>query len=233
VVRYAICAGSDLSTSKTAQTGSAGANGDVHVNGKLSWTDSGSVVNGDVSATGTISSPYPTITGTATPGADPLVFPPIDLAYYQAIADEIYTGDHNFTAGISFPSDHYVIYVAGKSQIQGTVTGRGILVTDDVVQIIGSLTYADPATDKIAVITPQEINIRAHGLTVDAFLYAHRDNNDAKVGDDNTKDTMLWGGIAADQVKLTTKGSGNTVIHDPDFSDFDFCRAMHLPGFRS
>jgi hypothetical protein len=218
VFRYAICAGSSLSSWWPTTTGSDGENGDVHVNGDLSWSSYWSLINGDASATGSISSPWPRVTGTRTDGADEVEFPDIDLDYYRSIADQVYTKNHNFNSGITFPSDYCVIYVSGRSRVKGTVKGRGIVVVKDRIEISDDLTYADSDTDK--------------STTVHGFVYAHTDDDKGEIGEDNIMYSTVWGGIAADVVSFTTRGYFNTIIHDADFSDSDFCRAMHLPGFR-
>lgn len=232
VFRYAICSGKELKSSKSKTIGEDGENGDVRVNGKLEWTSDEAIVNGSVWATETISSPYPIVTGTKTPGADPLEFPEIDLAYYMLIADEVYTSNQNYNQGITFPSDYYVIYVDGNVNVQRTVSGRGIIVATGTVNVSDDLTYADPATDKIVLISGKDILIKFNGITVDGFLYAHKPDNKGKVGEKNRNSVTVRGGIAGDVVEFTKDGANNTVIHDPDFADPDFCRAMHLPGFR-
>ena len=104
--------------------------GDLHSNGTIRMKKDVTVF-GDVSAVGNITS-LGTVDGTVTVGAEPVTLPPIPTeAELRALADRVFEQDTTFTNA----TIDDVVFVAGKIEIVGSLSGTGTLIALDDVRL--------------------------------------------------------------------------------------------------
>jgi len=229
---YALYGGSDLNTTQTVTTGAGGANGAVGANGNVSLNGSGTVVNGDASATGSIK--IKSMTGTKTPNGAAVTFPAINMAYYQSIAVQTYNGNQTFNSGFTFPPPsnglYPVVVINGNVTIgSGKVSGIGTVVVTGNITFTGNLSYLY-ANDKVAFLDGGSlINAALAGtpLSIVGFYYSHNSNGIAAVQQPNTATMTITGSLAADTCSIT----GPLVSsHDPAMNG-TLGTEMRLPGY--
>ncbi len=221
---YALCSNATLSPSQVVVTGASGANGDTRVNGNISLPVS-SVINGDAMATGTILGGI--VTGATTPSSAPLTFPPIDLTYYQTIANRTFSSSQVWS-GFTFLTVNEVVYVQGSITLQaGRISGTGTLVASGSVTIQGNLSYSNATTDKLAVLSTGGLTVSASNVSAVGFYYIHNSSSNATATISVTKFKAAGGSLAADQFNLSGPGP-HTFIHDPAMNP-SLAQQLHLP----
>ncbi len=222
---FAVAPGThDLSSNKLT-TGSAGANGDVYGNHKVTL-NSPSAVNGDATAANTCT--VASCTGTVAAFQPLLPWGAIDTAYYNSIADTVLTGNQTYT-GLSwtFAKPYSVVYVNGNLDLNGitTITGTVTIVVNGHINVKNSLYYGD-ANSKVVFLCYSNNIALTTGTHFDGFYYAH-DSGNSTTTSVNSAGAVVNGGIAGDTITI---GNTTTVIHDPDMN-FTLGTNMHLPGY--
>ena len=123
-------------------------------NGNVSLKNSGTVVNGNATATGSIN--VTSITGTKSPNGAAITFPAINTANYQSVAVQTYNGDQTFSGNFTLPPPsngvYPVIVVNGNLTLgAGTITGIGTIVVTGTLTFTGNRSYLY-SSDKVAVL---------------------------------------------------------------------------------
>lgn len=216
---YALCSGRELSVDKLFTI-----TGDIRSNSYISLIHLDSIVDGKAVAGGGIT--ISTLTGRRVPNTAHIPFPPIDMAYYQAIANRKFFVTQIWN-GFTFLYPGEVVYVTGGDVIlrTGLINGTGTIVTDGQVKFEGDTVYALPG-DKLAVLTTKGLDTSLDSKVV-GFYYAHSSNNDAQANLSKML-TITSGSIAADQFSLG--GSAQTYVHDSDMNQ-ELAYLLHLPGY--
>ncbi len=126
--------------------------GNVHSNGNIVG-NSNSLIDGDAQAVGTISSPYPQVTGTKTPGVAPVAMPDIQIAYWQDQANQNndpIIGDLNITTdqnlGPRKIDGNLTISNNAKVTIMGPVYVTGNLTMNSNTELILSPSFGSNGT---------------------------------------------------------------------------------------
>lgn len=96
-----------------------------------------------------------------------------------------------------------VVFIQGDLKLAGSFTGQFVLVVTGKIDVVGNVTAATPATDSIALMSPQAIKITG-GSEIDGLIYAHGVEVDATVT--GTGNVTIHGAICADVVNAA-KGS--------------------------
>jgi cytoskeletal protein CcmA (bactofilin family) len=221
VFLYAVASnGSETESDAIICGADPGGEGDVYINGNVKWQDSRSAVYGTVYAAGSINSSL--FAWAKQPNQPLLAFPAIDLSYYQARANVIYTRATTLI-NPTFAQPFTLVYVDGDLTIRGTVTGTGTIVVNGRIEVDGSLVYAQAGRDKIALIATDDIRIGSAAQTVSGILYS-----EGKVSvRPRSTDLSVPAGVLAG-ASLDIHGTIR-VVHDPDLTD-EMKRAMQLPG---
>lgn len=233
VFDYALCSGSTLSTGQKVITGSSGSNGDVGANGSIYLTGSGTVVNGNATAT-TGSINIKSITGTKTPNSAAIAFPAISPSSYQNVV-ATYGDGQTFSGTFALPPPsnglYPVVIINGSATINAvTVSGVGTVVVNGNMTFTGGLSCPNSG-DKIAILcTGNIINAASIGtaIEIDGFYYAHNSSGGtAAFQQSNTGTLTIKGGLAADSYTV----NGPLVsIHDP-WMNATHASQMQLPGY--
>jgi len=181
----------------------------IYATGNIAFTGTPDVI-GDISATGSITGAVDqTPAGsTITPYSPKLAFPEIDLAWYQANADQVYTGNVKLTGGtLGTWDDPKIIFVDGEVDLSGQFTGVGTIVSTQGFKVTGTVSYSDSGSG-LALLTTGDFRI-AGTADVYGLIYAHSVLSDAEFTGTGT--ARVFGAIAADVI--TTKGTLD-VIYD-------------------
>lgn len=223
---YAVCTNTGFSTNSLVVTGSGGANGRIRANGNIALGNVSTVINGNVTASGTIS--VTSVTGSKAPGAPTLPFPTTDLAYYESIANRKFYTNQKWN-GFTFQVPNEVVFVDGDIALAtGTISGRGTLVATQKIKFDGTVSYA-LSTDKLAGIAYGGFDTISAGSVSTVGIYYSSDSS--KTGKLNlTKAlTITQGSIAVDGFSISSGGSLN-VTRDPEMSA-TLGKQLHLPGY--
>ena len=197
--------------------------GNVHSNHDLSLGGTSMLIDGAVTATGTITvSGSPTVTGGMTSGVAPMVFPAIDQNFKdRALVNGSTTGNVTVSDGrliqgkingnltVNSPLGCRVtgvVWVTGTLSVDGPVTGTGTLLSDGVMTLDSSLSIPDDDVRSLAFITTSSDSNNAIDLggnrEFKGLLYAP--NGCVKLHGN----PELIGGIMADALTI----QGNPVI---------------------
>lgn len=193
----------------------------AYLNGNPSWGGSGTYANGHVlfdsttstvigpvHATGTISGTFthlPTSTNRFEYSARQ-VLPEIDLAHYDAVADErLGTGGTvSLTAGADGSTgtyaDPYIIFVDGKATLSGTLSGIGIIVATEGFEITGNVCYYSPSA-AWALVTPGTVEITG-SHEIHSLIYCHDTDDEAAFVANGQP--QVFGAVVADVITLKT-----------------------------
>jgi len=147
----------------------------------------------------------------------PVAMPVIDPSYYEAIATTVYNGRITFSNS-NMQNLSGVIFVKGDVKIAGNYSGQAIIVATGKIQITGSVTTSNPATDTLALISPKAVAVTGNP-TVHGLVYAHSVLADASI--DLKGNIEVHGAVVSDVV--TTNGS-ITVTYS------DVWKGLPLPG---
>jgi hypothetical protein len=138
--------------------------------------------------------------------------PNFDPDAYLAKATTVHAGDATYTGTISLgtAANPAIVYVGGKLFIQGTVSGYGIFIVRDDIEITGSmlLSSVDPMNSKVALHTKGKIMINNENSTVHAQMFA---TNEVVV---NAKNANIYGSITT-RNKCTFNGEGIKLYYKP------------------
>jgi hypothetical protein len=224
VFDYALCSNSNVSISQKVTTGASSANGDVRVNGNLSFSNLTSVINGNATATGSVY--CLATTGTTTANGVALTFPAFTGSYYQGIASYSVSGNQVFSGSYTLPAAsggyYSVVYINGNLTIgTGTVTGTGTVLVTGNITFTGNFSYLY-STDHI-------IDGASAGTSITdvGYYYAHNSGGTGTFTQANTGTMTISGGIIADSFSVT----GPVVLkHDPAMNA-GLGSKMRLPGY--
>jgi cytoskeletal protein CcmA (bactofilin family) len=142
--------------------------------------------------------------------------PEIDLNYYRSIATQYYPGDVTFAGNFTING---VIFVEGSVNISGTVSGKGLIVAVNGIQVTGDVVYK-AGSDFLALITPGTLKV-AGNVSVDGLLYSHDVELPTEV--DLLGNVKINGAVIGDQI--VTKGNVQ-VTYDPRIREIN----LPLPG---
>lgn len=217
---YAWCESGKLDTGQTITSTSQGRG--IRCNDSIKLDDDWNNITTGLWSTSTI-----TNHGTATPqypSGPPIAFPNIDYARYSSIADATYNFDVTFWS-LDYPSDA-VIYVNGNASlnlISGKYHGACTIVATGNITVKANTTNQD-ADSYLALITDKAITVQPAAWSVVSVLYAHRNDNGAKVQLQGAK--AFVGSICADDISL----DHNVDIHRDSGMNLDTMRRLNLPG---
>jgi Tfp pilus assembly protein PilX len=126
--------------------------GHVHSNGSLTVAGSSTLINGDATACGSVSSGSANVTGTRKSGASAVTFPDIDQAFKdRALPDGVTNGTITLSGGPSLImkgkyagsvtigalgctiKDQSVVWITGNLQIGGPILGAGTIVVEGTI----------------------------------------------------------------------------------------------------
>lgn len=183
----------------------------VYANGHVLINDPGSWVIGDISATGSIDGSF----DQSPLGAEQVeycarrVMPQIDLAHYEAVADE-YCGSGgtvNLTAGADGSTgtyaDPWIIFVTGKADLAGPLSGVGMIVATDGFQISGDVYYGAPDSSWALITTGTfEITGNTGSHEIHGLIYCHDTDDNAAFIANGTPE--VFGAVVADVITLKT-----------------------------
>jgi hypothetical protein len=192
------------------------ANDDITLNSIWNNINQGVWSTGTVTAGGSVWPRYPS--------SPPIAFPEIDYGYYASIATTTYGSNTTFTS-LSYPSDG-VVYVNGNATISlttGKYRGAVTVVATGNIVITGNLTYYD-VNSYLALVTDHTITVQAGAWSVVATLYAHKNDNSAKIILQGAK-TMV-GTMSADDVNP----NNSTDCRRDSGLNLDIMRRLRLPG---
>lgn len=144
--------------------------GDVHCNQDVEIDGSAVTIDGDVTASGTvIMSGSPTITGTASSGVPPMVFPEVTQDFKnQSLANGTSLGTVTVSNGSTIQGKivgdlfirepngarvNGVVWVTGRVTITGPVVGDGTIVADGKLLLDAKANYPAGDLSKLAFIT--------------------------------------------------------------------------------
>lgn len=108
--------------------------GNVHSNGNILGS-SNSLIDGDAQAVGSISSPYPQVTGTKKEGVQEIALPDIDLDYWRNQANQ---NNDPINNNLTISTNQSL----GPRKIQGdlTINGNTILTVTGPIHVTGNFT---------------------------------------------------------------------------------------------
>lgn len=216
---YAVVSDSSPAAAKALTTGAAGANGDMFVFGNMAFAP-GSIVNGNVSATGLVTG-APAVTGsTYNLATAPFTFPGVIASDYANVATSYYSSSLT-TAGWTFSnaSPYDVVYVAGNLNLSGTITGKGTFFVGGAVTTNGAVSYAN-AGSHVAFVTPNSVNL---GYNAVGYFYS------GGTFQFSANETVSSGSVVASGLNLSHTA---TVIMDPLVHNNSAEGVnLHLPGF--
>lgn len=226
---WALMVNSGVTTWWSVDTGSGGQNGDVYINGSLSL-NAGMAVNGRLCTAGYVYNGYLlSATASQLTGSGYYQLPSIDLASYSSRANRTYSGDVKFDSGLTFNSPYEIIYVTGKLTIKKSISGRGLVVVNGNVELPETLLYANPATDKMAMLITGGLLTKSANNMVDGFYFVHNDAGSAWFRADSDQ-TFRKGGLAVDSFSTVRKLK---FIADSEYKTSDLGYRMHLPGYET
>ncbi len=196
--------------------------GGVHTNANATLKGNAYGIDGDLSAVGTISGSTGKVAGTATPGADRLEFPVLDIQYYCDIAvanGEVIEVAGTFNLG-SLPNPYRprggVLWIKGGARINAGTRFEGCLIVAGNLTINGrGITQSQ--RDDISIPLPGIIvyggELKCNGTAYTQGLVYCPDNNALING--------TWNGVGAVYARGTITGTGTgEVVYDPTFLDF-------------
>ena len=177
-------------------------NANIHTNNQMILNLSSTLIKGFVTYTGGIT--YDPAEVTISPNQNPLglpvhysapkvEIPNFDPAAYASLATQTINGDYTFNGGaLGTRQNPAIIYVKGKLEIQGTVTGYGVFIVKDDIDVKGSLLVSpvDPLGSKLGLYTAQKITINDPDMQIHAQMFAM---NKFIVNGENTR---IFGNIA-------------------------------------
>lgn len=102
---------------------------------------------------------------TVTPDLQP--FPIFDLTPYSREADFYYSGNQNWSGSLSCSGLHYV---AGDLAINGSYSGRGIVIVDGLLDISGNLVALNEQQDCLVLLCRHDLNVPP-GARLEALCY--------------------------------------------------------------
>jgi Tfp pilus assembly protein PilX len=211
---HAILSGHNLTISGSPQV----VGGGVHVNGNLHFNGEASSVDGNITATGTISGNCTQPAGAErTELADPVSLPMLSMPFYlaqaQAGGQELGTSDTSKVtlAGASAPLGTFeapkIIFVHGYLKLSGILSGVGIIAATRGIEITGNVDYYN-SDSMWALITPGTFKMT--GTThVTGSIYCHNGTGSAEFIGSGTPNVL--GGVVADVITMT---GDYTVQHD-------------------
>ncbi len=162
---FAVYSPNDMNWAGKLITGANNADGDVFCNGNINLsTVSGTTINGNISAKGTVKLSGGTVTGNTFEKANALAMPSFSALNYQSNASYVLTGPQTFTGGVTFggmTNGHYAIdYVNGDVNFQGAISGQGVVFVNGNITFTGNCTYAN-SSSRVAVICTGNLTIAA------------------------------------------------------------------------
>jgi hypothetical protein len=198
----------------------------IYANGHVLFESTNSTVIGPVQATGTITGTFthlPTSTDRFEYAARK-VLPEINLARYDAIADEHYGtgGAVSLVAGADGSAgthaDPWIIFVDGKAILSGPLSGIGMIVATDGFEIAGDVYYPAPG-DSWALVTTGTFEITGSS-EIHSLIYCHDTDDEAAFVANGTPE--VFGAVVADVITLETDF---TIVWDDDPTQIE-----ELPG---
>jgi len=197
-------------------------NANIHTNANMILNiPSNFLLNGFATYTNTITanwgnitiSPNQNPTGEAAHHTAPAVsIPSFDPATYSAKATVTHNSDATYSGNITLGTreNPAIIYCKKKLFIQGTVTGYGVFIVKEDIEVTGSLTMSsvDSANSKMGLYTQQKIMINNENTTAHAQMLA---TNEVVV---NAKNAQIHGSIATKN-KCTFNGEGIKLYYRP------------------
>lgn len=224
---WALMVNSGVTNWWSIETGSAGQNGDVYINGSLSL-NAGMTVNGRLCTAGYVYDGYLlSATASSLTGSGYYQLPWIDLTSFISRANRTYSGDQGFNNGFTFNVPYEIVYVNGKLTIKGLTSGKGLIVVNGNVEITDELLYANSSTDKMAMVITGSLWTKAANNMVDGSYYVHNDAGTAWFKADADM-TFRKGGLAVDSFSTVRRLKFTA---DPEYKASDLGYRMHLPGY--
>ena len=226
VTDYALLANHDLEISGSA----VNAFGHVHSNRSVKISGSGGLICGNITAVGSVrnggSQCRPDYT--TTPAAAPVTLPTMaDYVPSTAAASHTLTGDRTLNGySCSLPAG-CVVWVKGKLEIRGVVTGKVWFLVDKEAIVKGSLTPAE-ANSRIQVYSKLNVESPNSKVTVEGVFLAERELKLS--GSDQSLRGLFWAknlvdmsgsrnhltGAAISLGLLKLSGSNRSVTYDGD-----------------
>jgi hypothetical protein len=226
VTEYALLANQDLEISGSA----VNVFGHVHSNRNVKISGSGGLICGNITAVGTVrnagSQCRPDYT--TTPAAAPVTLPNMaDYVPSTAAATHTLTGDRTLNGySCSIPAG-CIVWVKGKLEIRGGVTGKVWFLVDKEAIVKGSLTPADEDS-RIQIYSKLNVESPNSKVTVEGVFLAERELKLS--GSDQTLRGLFWAknlvdmsgsrnhltGAAISHGLLKLSGSNRSVTYDGD-----------------
>jgi cytoskeletal protein CcmA (bactofilin family) len=227
-LNYCLAVNNPLITIYPVTAGSAGANGDIYVNGTLSlssiWQ---STINGDLDVTQSTVLGDITVTGTETKNVSAMTFPAPNANTYKSAATTVYSSGTTLK-NISFPaptgSNYPIFYVNGSANIRGTITGDGVIFVNGNVNVPADLSYAN-GSSRVAIIVNGDVIVPGACNSLVGYWYCTGNFSTAGIA---TR-TVSPGAISTTSLTL---GGGLSITYDPDvFTYPSEAQKFCLPGY--
>jgi hypothetical protein len=186
---YSVLAGSDFimngQDNRIIDDGNPMWNASTHSNNETIFNGANFLMEGFATYSDGITADWGdvTINPNQNPNGDPvhsiapeIPIPNFNAASYKNDADDVYNGDKTFSGNITLGSkdNPKIIYVGGKLDIRGTVSGYGIFVVSKDIEITGDLLIdtPDPNGSKLALYTSKKLMINNANTEVHAQVLA-------------------------------------------------------------
>ena len=144
--------------------------------------------------------------------APKVTIPNFSAASHKNDADEVYDGDKTFSGNITLgtKTNPKIIYVGGKLFISGTVSGYGIFLVQDDIEIKGDLVAQTPhpTDNKLALYTSKKLMVNDPNVEIHAQILAMDEINI------NEKNVEIHG-TATSKKNLTFNIMGSKLFYKP------------------
>jgi hypothetical protein len=160
-----------------------------------------------------------TISPNQNPGSLPVQYkaPPVSIPLFnplthRAKATVDHPGDAVYSGAITLGTrlNPKIIYVGGKLEISGTVTGYGVFIVQGDIEVKGNVLVnpVDPLHSKLGLYTAGKTMINTEGSVVHAQILSM---NEVSI---NAKNAQIWGSIVTKN-KCTLNAEGIKVYYKP------------------
>ena len=230
LMAYALLAGGDLEVGGTGTSIVAvDPAADIHSNRKVKIDGNQSRVCGNISAVGTVENKGTQCAGyTTKSGASPVALPSMaSHAPATSAATHVLTGDRKLNGYSCTLTGGCIVWVKGKLEIAGTITGNVTFLTDKETIITGNLRPADNASS-VKIHSKSNVEITQQGAQVEGTFLAAKE---IKLGgSDQILKGLFWGlekvdmggsrtrltGAVISNGSLKVGGSNVTITYNPN-----------------
>ncbi|UCH65553.1 MAG: hypothetical protein JSW63_00005, partial [Ignavibacterium sp.] len=200
-------------------------NASTHSNGETIFNGSNYLQEGFVSYTGsyTEGGSNITISPNQNPGGDPVHFsapevtiPQFTAESYKGDADEVYESDKTYSGTITLGTkdNPKIIYVGGKLFISGTVTGYGMFIVKDDIEIKGDLVVQTPhpTDNKLGLYTDKKVMVNEANVELHAQIVAM---DEVVINNENIE----FHGTITSKTNVTLNQQGHDFFYKPANTD--------------